>query len=255
MLGHIQSAYQQIENTLAAQRRFVADASHELRTPLTTIRGNLGLLSGRREVSSQDRQEALEDMASEAERMSRLVANLLVLARADAGLHVQKGPVRLDEIMEDVYRQARVLNESVTLRLRGPEPAEVEGNSDYLKQLLLILVDNALKNTPPGGRVDIADLCENGWVRLAVSDSGRGIPPQALPHIFERFYQADKSRSSGGTGLGLAIAKWIAEEHNGRIEATSTPGVGSTFTVWLPLAGETAAPLDPAPVPVSAALG
>jgi signal transduction histidine kinase len=255
MLGHIQTAYHQIENALSAQRRFVADASHELRTPLTTIRGNLGLLAGTREVSTQDRQEALEDMASEAERMSRLVSNLLVLARADAGLHVQKGPVRLDDIMEEVYRQARVLNESVTLRLHGPQPAEVEGSADYLKQLLLILVDNALKNTQPGGRVDMADPCDGGWVRLMVSDTGRGIPPEALPHIFERFYQADKSRSGGGTGLGLAIAKWIAEEHGGRIEATSQPGLGSTFTVWLPLAGQAPAEPPPAMTPVSAALG
>jgi signal transduction histidine kinase len=225
----------------------VADASHELRTPLTTIRGNIGLLSSGSEVSKQDQQEALQDMASEAERMSRLVSNLLVLARADAGLHIDKHPVHVDDIMQEVYRHARVLSDGVSLRLEGPEPAEVEGNSDYLKQLLLILVDNALKNTPPGGEVRLADPIENGYVRLTVSDTGKGIPPEALPHIFERFYQADKSRTGGGTGLGLAIAKWIAEEHGGRIEAQSRVGAGSTFTVWLPRNGhspdrDTAAP-------------
>jgi two-component system, OmpR family, sensor kinase len=237
MLAHIQSAYHQIENALAAQRRFVADASHELRTPLTTIRGNIGLLSTAPDVSSEDRQEALEDMSSEAERMSRLVSNLLMLARADAGLHVEKQPVQLDEIMHDVYRQTKVLSDGVKLEIDGPQRAQVQGNPDYLKQLLLILVDNALKNTPPGGEVRMADPIENGHVRLTVRDTGKGIPPEALPHIFERFYQADKARTGGGTGLGLAIAKWIAEEHGGRIEAASQPGLGSTFTVWLPREG------------------
>ncbi len=242
MLGHIQAAYQQIENALQAQRRFVADASHELRTPLTTIRGNIGLLSTAPDVSSEDRREALEDMSSEAERMSRLVSNLLVLARADAGLHIAKQPVHVEDIMQEVYRQARVLSEGVALRLDGPQPAEVEGSPDYLKQLLLILVDNAIKNTPSGGEVRLADPIESGFVRLTVSDTGKGIPAEALPHIFERFYQADKSRTGGGTGLGLAIAKWIAEEHGGRIEAQSQLGAGSTFTVWLPSNGHQSAP-------------
>ncbi|HEY8693735.1 MAG TPA: sensor histidine kinase, partial [Chloroflexota bacterium] len=119
---------------------------------------------------------------------------------------------------------------------------EVEGSPDYLKQLLLILVDNAIKNTPSGGEVRLADPIESGFVRLTVSDTGKGIPAEALPHIFERFYQADKSRTGGGTGLGLAIAKWIAEEHGGRIEAQSQLGAGSTFTVWLPSNGHQSAP-------------
>ncbi|HVA24660.1 MAG TPA: HAMP domain-containing sensor histidine kinase, partial [Chloroflexota bacterium] len=216
---------------------FVADASHELRTPLTTIRGNIGLLARAPSVSTQDRREALEDMSSEAERMSRLVSNLLVLARADAGLHIAKQPVHVEDIMQEVYRQSRVLSNGVALRLDDPQSAEVEGSPDYLKQLLVILMENAIKNTPSGGEVRLADLIENGFVRLTVSDTGKGIPPDALPHIFERFYQADKSRTGGGTGLGLAIAKWIAEEHGGRIEAQSRLGAGSTFTVWLPRNG------------------
>jgi two-component system OmpR family sensor kinase len=240
MLGHIQAAYQQIENALQAQRRFVADASHELRTPLTTIRGNIGLLASASEVSDQDRKEALQDMASEAERMSRLVSNLLVLARADAGLHLIKRPVHVDNILQEVYRHARRLGDGVQVRLEGPEPAQVQGDPDYLKQLLLILVDNAIKNTPPGGEICLADPVDNGYVRLTVRDTGHGIPPEALPHIFERFYQADRSRSGGGTGLGLAIAKWIAEEHGGRIDAQSQVGAGSTFTVWLPRDGHQA---------------
>jgi two-component system, OmpR family, sensor kinase len=252
MLGHIQAAYHQIEDALQAQRRFVADASHELRTPLTTIRGNIGLLSLPTPVSSQDRYEALQDMSSEAERMSRLVANLLVLARADAGLHIEKQPVHVEEVMQEVYRHARLLSDGVRLRLEGPEPAQVEGSPDYLRQLLLILVENALKNTPAGGEVCLADPVENGFVRLTVKDSGNGIPDEALPHIFERFYQADKSRTGGGTGLGLAIAKWIAEEHGGRIEAQSQIGFGSTFTVWLPRNGR--APEDTLVTP-GAAIG
>src|SRR5581483_1814553 len=172
MLGHIQAAYHQIENALQAQRRFVADASHELRTPLTTIRGNIGLLRGP-EVTSEDRRDALQDMASEAERMSRLVANLLVLARADAGLHLQKTPVPMGEVVRDVYRQARVLSDGVRLLVKDDQPAYVDGNPDYLKQLLLILVDNALKNTPAGGSVDVATDQNDGWVRLTVRDTGK----------------------------------------------------------------------------------
>jgi signal transduction histidine kinase len=145
--------------------------------------------------------------------------------------------------MQEVYRHARVLSDGVSLRLDGPQPALVEGSPDYLKQLLLILVDNALKNTPSGGEVRLANPVENGYVKLQVSDTGKGIPPDALPHIFERFYQADKSRSGGGTGLGLAIAKWIAEEHGGRIEAESKLGEGSTFTVLLPREGHSSVAL------------
>lgn len=236
MLEHIQTAYRQIESALNAQRRFVADASHELRTPLTTIRGNLGLLSGDHQVSTEDSREALEDMSSEAERMSRLVANLLTLARADAGLHVAKEPVKLDEVVQSVYRQAKVLSNGVNFCIGGSQPAIVTGNADYLKQLLLILVENALKNTPSGGTVEVSDCVENGLVKLTVRDTGKGIPAEALPNVFERFYQADKSRSSGGTGLGLAIAKWIAEEHEGRIEVESEVGRGTVFTVSLPAA-------------------
>ncbi|MHB8619335.1 MAG: sensor histidine kinase [Chloroflexota bacterium] len=235
MLGQIQAAYRQIESALNAQRRFVADASHELRTPLTTIRGNIGLLSNGWQVNADDRREAIQDMAGEAERMSRLVGNLLVLARADAGLRFEKRPARVDEIIHEVIRQARVLNESVYLCTGCISVANVHGNPDYLKQLLLILVDNALKNTAAGGTVEVSNPVEGGWTKLTVRDTGKGIPADALPHIFERFYQADKSRSGGGTGLGLAIAKWIAQEHRGRIEAESTPGRGSSFTVWLPL--------------------
>jgi signal transduction histidine kinase len=146
----------------------------------------------------------------------------------------------VDDILQEVYRHARRLGDGVQVRLEGPEPAEVQGDPDYLKQLLLILVDNAIKNTPPGGEICLADPVDNGYVRLTVRDTGHGIPPEALPHIFERFYQADRSRSGGGTGLGLAIAKWIAEEHGGRIDAQSQVGAGSTFTVWLPRDGHQA---------------
>ncbi|MDE3075704.1 MAG: HAMP domain-containing histidine kinase [Chloroflexota bacterium] len=234
MLEKIEAAYRQIESSLAAQRRFVADASHELRTPLTTIRGNIGLLTRGQRVSSEDSREALQDMASEAERMSRLVSNLLTLARADAGLHFAKGTVRLDDLMKDVYRQTRVLSNGVTLLAGELEPASVTGSPDFLKQLLLILVENALKNTPSGGMVELASASEDGWVKVWVRDTGKGIPAEAVPHIFERFYQADNSRSGGGTGLGLAIAKWIVDEHGGRIAVDSKVGQGSTFTVWLP---------------------
>ena len=238
MLGRLQSAYEYLNGAYDAQRRFVANASHELRTPLTSIRGNIGFLRRVVDMDPADREAALADIASEVERMSRLVSDLLTLARADAGQHLPKSPVELAPLVREVARQARFLSEGgVEVALDRVDEASVLGDPDHLKQLLLILADNAVKYTPAGGRVSLSAHRQNGSLRLVVADSGIGIGPEERERIFERFYRADPARSPGGAGLGLAIARWIAEEHGGDIEVQSSPGQGSTFTVRLPALG------------------
>jgi len=234
MLRQLEDAYQRLQSALVAQRRFVADASHELRSPLTTIRGNVGLLLKRTDITSDDRVAALNDIAGESERMSRMVQDLLTLARADAGYHLEKSPVDLEPIIQDVSRQAQTLQPFRRVELQDGVPTMVQGNADALKQLLWILVDNALKHTPEGGRIRMRLGSAGMTAELAVADDGPGIPAEDIERIFERFYQADAARSGEGTGLGLAIARWIAEEHGGRVFAGNNPGGGAIFTVQLP---------------------
>jgi len=222
-----------LESAFTAQRRFVADASHELRTPLTTIRGNLDLLKRNDAVRDPVMNEALGDVIDEAERMSRLVQGLLALARADAGQRLARDSVRLDQLVRAVHREAQTLSNGVTVRLESAEPAEVTGDADALKQLLWILVENALKYTPRGGNVVLDLHYEGNDAVLAVRDTGVGIASEELPHVFERFYRSPTARGSGGTGLGLAIAEWIAQEHSAELHVASTPGVGTTFTIRL----------------------
>src|SRR5579859_5495 len=230
---------ERLERLFNAQRRFLADVSHELRTPLTTIRGNVDLL--RRMGGADD--TSLDAIQSEAERMSRLVGDLLLLAQSDAGtLPTARHPVELDTLLLDVYREAQVLAGGVNLSIGEIDQAIVLGDRDRLYQLLLNLVSNAVKYTPEGGKVSIGLSKVNDWARLVITDTGIGIPPEELPHVFERFYRVDKARTraQGGAGLGLAIAQRIAQIHGGRIEVASDGinGHGSTFSVWLPLAPE-----------------
>lgn len=180
---------------------------------------------------------SLEAMESELKRMIRLVGDLLLLAQADSGhLPLEEREVDLDTLMIEVYKQAKLLTESVKVRLLMPEPARVKGDADRLKQVLLNLVTNAIKYTPAGGEVILSLTVEGGYAFMRVTDTGIGIPKEDLPYIFERFYRVDKARdrSIGGVGLGLSIAKWIVEAHHGRIEVESEVGKGSTFTVQLP---------------------
>ncbi|HUX86672.1 MAG TPA: ATP-binding protein [Chloroflexota bacterium] len=223
-----------LEASISAQRRFIADASHELRTPLTTLRLNVELLRRDRSAEPPERAEVLEDVASELDRLARLAQGLLDLARADAGLHIEKQPVRADEIIREVYHQVKPTANGVVLQVADLVPINLYANPDYLKQLLLTLVDNALKYTDSGGQVRLDVERDDRWVKFVVSDTGRGIAPEDLPHIFERFYRARSVRRQRGTGLGLAVAQWIAREHGGHIAVQSESGRGSSFTVWLP---------------------
>jgi len=239
MLGQLQAAYNQLEAALAAQRRFVADASHELRTPLAVLRGNLDLLGTSLPDESQQPDapgDLLADMQSETERMGRLVGDLLLLAQADAGQHLTLAPLEVAPLVRDAFRAARFIREGVELRLgEVAEDTWVEGDADRLKQVLLILLDNALKYSPLGGRVTLEARRSGSQVVLSVSDAGPGVSPADRERIFDRFYRADVARGRGGAGLGLAIAKWIVDEHHGllRVESNNS-GPGSVFSITLP---------------------
>ncbi|MDN5361429.1 MAG: two-component system, OmpR family, sensor kinase [Moorella sp. (in: firmicutes)] len=237
MLARLQRAYTSLEEAYSAQRRFVADASHELRTPLTTIRGNVDLLRKMQGRGDAMPEEALADIAGEAERMSRLVNDLLTLARADAGQEIKGEPLAVQPLLQEIARQAPFLGQAAftATGLDTLAGKMILGNRDFLKQLFFILLDNAFKYTPPEGRIELVASTETGRLVIKVRDTGPGIAPQDLEHIFDRFYRADAMRSSDGTGLGLAIARWIVEQHQGQIGVESTVGEGTTFTVTLPL--------------------
>lgn len=226
-----------LENGYSAQQRFVSDASHELRAPLTAIQANLELLRDRKEMSPAERDVAVSEAATEAGRLSRLVSDLLALARADAGIQIKQDEIELDRIVMDVTGEARHLVRGQRLEIEALEPAEIQGDADRIKQLLLILVDNAIRYTPPNGTVKLSLVKVNRNVVFTVSDSGIGIPREALPRVFERFYRAEQARSRDpdGTGLGLSIAQWIAEEHGGIINLASGPGIGTVAAVSIPI--------------------
>ena len=230
MLASLEEAYR-------SQQRFVADAAHELRAPLTAILGNVDLLAHIPDMPAEERAEALAYLDGEARRLSRIVGELLTLARADAGQTLERRPVELDRVVLDALAEMRPLAEDHRLELKDFEPATVSGDADRLKQLLLNLLDNSLKYTPSEGRISVTLKRSPSEALLTVRDTGVGIPPQDLPHIFDRFYRADpaRSRDPGGTGLGLAITKWIVDQHEGDIFVESAVGRGTTVTVHLPL--------------------
>jgi two-component system OmpR family sensor kinase len=234
MLTELQAAYQQVEQSLQAQRRFVADASHELRTPLTTIRGNIGLLQREPPISHEDRIDVLTDTVNETERLMRLVNNLLTLARADAKRPLRSGPVPIKPLLEEVSQQMKSLAPTRTIICQPNLETDIIGDRDALKQVLLILCDNALKHTPLETTITIIGNVIGEHVIITVQDNGPGIKPVKLPHIFDRFYRGDDSRVGPGTGLGLAIAKELTEAQNGTITVRSQVGQGSVFTLTFP---------------------
>lgn len=232
-------ALKPIQSSMDAQRKFVADASHELRTPLSLIRANAELM--KRSPDRPPEPESVNDIIQETDRLSYLVAQMLTLARADSTTaEFEKATVDMSRLTEDIARQMKLLaaQKQITVEAHTNGAATVTGDEQRLGELLLILLDNSIKYTDSGGRVDVTVGRMDGNVQVAVSDNGRGIPPESVPHVFDRFYRADKARSRemGGTGLGLSIAKWIADGHNGRLAIQSAPGSGTTVTVELPAA-------------------
>jgi two-component system OmpR family sensor kinase len=227
----------EIEQIRRMQQQFIADASHELRAPLTVIQGNLAILRRQRHIPPAEQDDMLAETDAEAARMARLVAELLTLARADAGVPLTIRTVDLDALVLETFQMARQLATGQTLVMDGLEPISLRGDADRLKQLLLIVLDNALKYTPPGGEVRLCLQQVDAQAEVIIRDSGIGIPPEALPHVFERFYRADRARSKhlGGNGLGLAIAQTIIRQHSGAISIQSQLGSGTTVTLRLPL--------------------
>lgn len=222
---------------MVVQQRFIADASHELRAPLAIIRGNLELLRDATKLPPSEQRNALLEAHEEAERLSRLVVDLLTLARADAGVPLQLESLELHGLLMKVCGDARTLSRGQRLELGPVSPVTMRGDRDRLTQLLLIVLDNAIRYTPSSGRVVASLDSEGGEAVIRVVDTGVGIAPEDVPYIFDRFFRADpaRSRDPRGTGLGLAIARWIVRQHGGRIEVASEVGVGTTVSIRLPL--------------------
>ncbi len=237
------SASERLLEINEAQRRFVGDASHELRAPLTSIQGNLELLIRYPNMSPKDRADAMADAMAEARRMGRLVQDLLAVARGESS-HAQRGPMKLEQALEAAWRVAQTLSDQKQFELGSLEAAVVDGDPDQIKQLTVILLENAVKYTPDGGTVRLSSGVVNGHAEFKVTDTGFGISTEDVPRVFERFYRADQARfrgdAPGGTGLGLTIAKRIAESHGGSVSLESSLGHGTSVTVRLPLAADEA---------------
>lgn len=227
---------ERLEALFTSQQRFLADVSHELRTPLTVIKGNVDLMRRMKQLDD----ESLASIDQEAGRLTRLVGGLLMLAQAESGkLPLNFKPVELDILVTEVFQEMRVIaGNRVRVHLNEIDQMQVNGDRDRLKQVLINLVANAIQYTPQNGDVFLSLARVGDQARIICRDTGPGIPSEDLPHIFERFYRAEKSRTRGkstGFGLGLSITKWIVEHHNGRIEVESKEGKGTTFAIWLPL--------------------
>lgn len=233
--------FSRLEGSVRRMKQFTADASHELRAPIALIRTTAEVTVQRRNREANEYLEALDDILEESERTSQVVDSLMLLARADAGKEVlERGPVDACSISRAAVEQGeklariRELNFSASI---PDEPVWIHADAEALRRALLILIDNAAKYTPERGMVRFDLSANDGFARFNVSDTGIGIAPADLPHIFDRFWRADKarSRSQGGAGLGLSIAKWIAESHAGSIAVASDAGKGSVFTMNVPL--------------------
>jgi signal transduction histidine kinase len=227
-----------LEQNHQALQRFLGDASHQLRTPLTTIRANLDLAQ-RPGLPDAERQAILADARDEAERMGRLIGDLLGLARAESGARLEFGPVELDALLVESVRRLRDAAPHVKMSVSSVEPAEVDGDRDRLRELIGILLDNAARYTPPGGSVAAGLEVRDGRAVVRVEDSGIGLDAEDRERLFERLYRGARARElrPSGTGLGLAIARWIVESHAGTIELVDREGGGTVALVTLPVRG------------------
>jgi signal transduction histidine kinase len=229
---------ERLEKLFGSQQRFLGDVSHELRTPLTVIKGNIGII---RKFGPDE--ESLSGIEGEVDRLTRMVGDLLLLNQAESGsMPLDLVKVSLDGILLEVIQQMHVLaKKKVKLNLISIDQAQVNGDHDRIKQVFLNLISNAISYTPKNGKVDISLEKVDGQAKVTIFDSGPGISEADLPHIFERFYRGDKSRThtaTSGFGLGLSIAKMITEKLGGKIEVESKVGVGTKFIVYFPLLEE-----------------
>jgi len=234
MIARLQAAFDR-------QKQFTSDASHEMRTPLAVMRGDIEITL-RRERTVEEYQRVLGSTLEEIVRLSRLVEDLLLLTRADIGkFELQCRPVSLSRLGRDLIDYiaplARQQGQELLLRLPKDDELIVNADENRLRQLLLNLIDNAIKYTDPGGVIELSLSAEDGQVVIRVRDNGRGISSEDLPRIFDRFFRRSKLTSEtsvAGSGLGLSISKWIVESHGGRIDVQSSPGEGTEFIVTIP---------------------
>lgn len=218
------------------QARFVSDASHELRTPIAVIKGYADLLDRWGKTDEKILDESIQAIKSESENMQHLVEQLLFLARGDSGrTTLNITDFDITEMMKEVCEESAMIDQSHTYVFEGDKPVPARGDVSLIKQAARILIENASKYTPEGGEIKLRSLVSDGHPAFSVQDSGIGISESDIPHIFDRFYRADDSRSkqTGGSGLGLAIAKWIVERHGGRFEVISRKDIGTRITVVL----------------------
>ncbi len=240
----LNQALSRLDANLRQMRQFHADASHELRTPLTIMRGEVEVAL-RTVRTPEEYQRVLNSILEEMNRVSSITDHLLLLARADSGhIQVERQPIEINDILEDLHPQVLLLAErrGISLDLEEDACVSVLGDSSRLRQLFLNLIDNAIKYTPGGGSILVRVREEDGYAVVAVEDTGIGIAPADIPHVFDRFFRADRARSRemGGAGLGLAICRWVTDAHHGWVDVESVLGAGSTFTVRIPLAADEA---------------
>lgn len=240
-LGQLTETFNQMLDSLETayknQKRFLSDVSHELRAPLTTIRGNLDILYKMKNIPELEKDEILSDIRSEVVRMSKLVSDLLSLARADAGQKFKPDLISLSSIAHEVIDEIEKWKKDVQVDAQIKGNVNLWGDRNLIKQLLIILLDNAIKYTPSKGNIFLTITVEGQQGVIVIKDEGIGISPEDVFSIYERFYRTKEARefSPDGTGLGLSIAKWIVEEHKGEIEVKSKMGKGTEFIINLPL--------------------
>ena len=242
-LGQLARAFNglvgRLRGAVETQRQFMADASHELRTPVSIIRTAADVTLTREHRDESEYREALATTGAQARRLGRLVDDMLVLARADAGAYpLRPVTLYLDDVVEECRRAVQLLATArgVSLRTNGPSDISIRGDEELLRRLIMNLLQNAIQHSPSGGVVSVAIAPNGSCVYVRVADTGTGIAESERARIFERFVQLDPSRRAEGTGLGLPIAKWIAEVHQGSLTVESTGPTGSTFCVVLPIA-------------------
>jgi signal transduction histidine kinase len=230
----LNSMLRRLNETFKAKQIFVASVSHDLRTPLTVLQGQIEVLLMQPSLNAESR-ESLERMSKETRRLIRMTNNLVLNEQLGSNPSLVTGPVSLRELMEEVVADVWVLADGLELNLKAPEDVVVQGDYDLLKQMALNIVDNAIKFTMKGGHIEMALTQEGDQAILVVSDTGRGIPEEYLPHVTEPFYKTEASRSpASGAGLGLAIVNQVVQLHRGRIEIQSQVGIGTSVKVWLP---------------------
>lgn len=246
-VGRLASTFNQmlsrLEDAFERQKRFIADASHEMRTPLTILKGDVEVALNRPRSAAEYR-DTLEMVNQTADRLSALVQELFLLARADNYQYpLEVEPFNLANLLttEAANLMPWAIKQNVALNLDVPDSLPIRADAAKLSRLFMNLIDNAIKYSNPGGQVRVSAAVAGDKICVTISDTGPGIPPEHLPHLFDRFYRVDKARSratsnsSSGAGLGLSIAQWLAQAHGGHIEVTSAVGQGSTFNIWLPL--------------------